>query len=164
MTASLQHTASLLVITRYCDRLWTHHASLKSFWRICLVRLTSDIMVSHINLLFIRARHFSQVWDPLMVTIIFLARRQGDILSSGSPSDFISHSTGRLYVRNKLTLWEQGSLSRSQALLSWSQAVPSTFICYNIRLHSYTFVYSCWRIEAYFRFLSLNLTFEESRL
>ena len=104
--------------------------------------------------LIIQAWHFSQVWDPLMVTAISLARRREDGQSLGSHSDFVSHSTGRLCVRNKLTLWEQGSFARSQgSLFIWSQAVPLTFICYNIILHSYTSDNSCWRIEAYFKFL-----------
>ena len=52
-----------------------------------------------------------------MVTAISLARRQGDDLSSDSPSDFMSHSIGRLCIRNVLALRERGSFSRSQGSL-----------------------------------------------
>ena len=65
-----------------------------------------------------------------MVIVISLARRRGDGLSLGSPSDFISHSTGRLCVRNKLTL-------RERSFFSWSQAVPSTLIVSTFRLYSF---------------------------
>ena len=79
------------------------------------VRLSPDLMFSHsdhvVTYLFNRARNLCQVWDPLMVTVISLARRRGDGLFPDSHSDFVSHSTGRLCVRNKLTLREQGSLS-----------------------------------------------------
>ena len=50
-----------------------------------------------------QARHLCQVRDLLMVTAISLARRRGDGLSPGSHTDFISHSTGQLCVRDKLT-------------------------------------------------------------
>ena len=67
------------------------------------------------------------VWDPVIVTAIPLAYRRGDGLFPGSPSDFISHLTGRLCVRNKFTLGEQGSLSLgARAHFTWSQAAPST--------------------------------------
>ena len=74
-----------------------------------------------------------------MVTKISLARKRGDGLSPGSLLDFISHSTGRLCVRNTLTLKERGSLSLGvRALFTWSWAVPSTFIHFNILI---VFVY-----------------------
>ena len=60
-----------------------------------------------------------------MVTEISLTRRRGDGLSPSNPLDFVSHSTGRLRVRNKLLLREQDSFSRSLA-------VPSTFIHFDI--------------------------------
>ena len=52
-----------------------------------------------------------------MVLAISLARMRGDGLSPGSLTDFISHSTGRLCVRNKLTLKKQSSFSWSQSSL-----------------------------------------------
>ena len=91
-----------------------------------------------------------------MVTAISLAHRRGYGLSLGSPSDFISHSTGQLCVRNTLTLRERGSLSQSQGSLHLEPGGTIDFYsfryldCIHLRL-----INPYRRIEAYFRFLSL---------
>ena len=91
-----------------------------------------------------------------MVTAISLARWQRDDLSPGSPSYFISHSTGWLCVKNTLTLWEHGSFSWRQGSLLLEPGGTIDFYSYRyldcIRI---PLIYSCWRIVACFRFLSL---------
>ena len=68
-----------------------------------------------------------------MDTAISLACKQGDGLSPDSPSAFVLYSIGRLRVRNKLTLRKQGSFSLgARALFSWSRAIPSNFIYFDI--------------------------------
>ena len=93
---------------------------------------------------------------------ISLVRRRKDDQSPGSHSDFVSHSTGRLCVRNKLTLWE-GALSLGATVLSSFGAGRYHRLLFVIifRLHSYTSVYSFWRTEAHLRFLSLHLALKE---
>ena len=94
--------------------------------------------------------------ESTMVTTISLTRRRGDGLSPGCPLDFILHSTGRLCVKNKLTLWERGSFSQSQGFFLFEPG--STIDIFTI-LFSLTSCQLTWRNEDYFRFLAVILLF-----
>ena len=77
------------------------------------------------------------------VTATSLAHRRGDDPPPGSPSDFISYSTGQLCVRN--TLCEQGSLSLgARAIFSWNQLYHRLWIVSIFILHLYTSYLLLW--------------------
>ena len=101
----------------------------------------------------------------MMVPVISLACKRGDGLSSDSTSDSISYSTGRLRVRNKITIKEHCSFSLSFGSLVLEPSGTIDFYSFQyfdrIRL---PLIESCQRIEACFIFLSFYLIVEESRL
>ena len=91
-----------------------------------------------------------------MVTLISLVCKRGVGLTPCSPTDFVSHSTGRLCVRNKPILGELGSFFRSQSsLLLEPGGTIDLFLFQYLDCIRLPLIYSCQRIETSFRFLYL---------